>query len=426
VKFSRKTILLSNILINPKNPRFDPVSNQTKAIEQMLDEKEPEIKKLAEDILEKGLNPSKNLIVLEKNNKFLTLEGNRRIISLKLLQNPRLSKDQDLRKFFYQLKDNYSNSVQENVNCVVFENEEDARHWISLEHTGKNQGVGVDSWDSEQKHRFSQNASKAIQIFDFADEHNLDRQKVKTTNLERVLTPYGCTALGISFSDEVLQFDKTKTKVKENFEKVFEEMSKPNFKVGDIYNKEIIEQWLDETLDIDETKKSTPKNQIDSSKTTATKTKKTKKSTLRKHLIPNDYNLEITPSKIRNIFVELKDDLILEGSKATPNAVGVLFRVFLEISINHYLDKKHISYAFNTKLKEKIHKVTSHMVNSKIAMESDVKYMRNTSNRNNSNILSVENFHEYVHSKHIRPVPGDLKAYWDNTEEFFKILWENV
>lgn len=425
-KFSRKLIPLSDILINPENPRFEPVSNQTQAIQKMLTEKEIEIKNLAEDIMEKGLNPSKNLIMLQKNDKFLTMEGNRRIVCLKLLNNPSLSENKELREFFHKLKDDYSGKVQDSVQCVVFEKEEDARHWILLEHTGKNQGVGVDSWDREQQHRFSGNASKAVQIFDFADSSNIDRQNVDTSNLERILTPYGCSAMGISFSDGILQFDKPKVKVKENIETIFEKMSKPSFKVREIYNKEIIEQWIDDTLGIDENTKPTPKNQSSTSKEAPKKAKKTTKSTRRIHLIPNDCNLEITPTKIRNIFVELKDDLILDGSKATPNAVGVLFRVFLEVSINHYLDKKQIPYAFNTKLKEKIDKVTAHMVNSNVATPADVKYMRNTTKSNSSNILTVDSFHDYVHSNNIRPVPGDLKAYWENSQPFFEILWANV
>ena len=66
------------------------------------------------------------------------------------------------------------------------------------------------------------------------------------------------------------------------------------------------------------------------------------------------------------------------------------------------------------------------MVTNNIATKIDVRYIRNTANKSSSNILSVENFHEYVHSKNIRPVPGDLKAYWDNSQEFFEILWSNV
>lgn len=427
-KFTRKSIPLIDILINPKNPRFEPVTNQIDAIQLMLTEKESEIKKLSEDIAEKGLNPSKNMIMFQKNGKFFTLEGNRRIVSLKLLHNPNLAKNQELREFFHRLKDNSSENIQDNVNCVVFENEEDARHWILLEHTGKNQGIGIDSWDREQQHRFSENASKAVQIFDFADNNNIARQDVKTSNLERILTPYGCGSIGISFPDGILQYDKSKKQVQENIETIFNKMSKPSFKVKEIYNKEIIEQWIDETLGVDEDNKSTmAKKQSNTSKTTPKKTsKKATKSTIRKYLIPKDCDLEITPSKIRNIFVELKDDLILDGQKATPNAVGVLFRVFLEVSIDYYLKKKEIPVSYNTKLKEKIAKVTAHMVTNEIATKNQVKYVRNTTNNTSSNILSVDSFHDYVHSDHIRPVPGDLKAYWDNSQEFFEILWENV
>ncbi len=425
-KYSKKLILLSDILINPKNPRFEPVLNQKQALQLMIIEKESEIKKLGKDIIEKGMNPSKNLIVIQKNNKYLTLEGNRRIISLKLLNNPGLTDNKEMREFFSNLKNEHISNIPSSVNCVIFEKEEDARHWISLEHTGKNQGIGVDSWDREQQHRFSGNASKAVQIFDFTDDNHIDRQNVDTSNMERILTPHTCSVIGISFLDGRLQFDKSKTKVQKNIETVFEKMSKRSFKVRDIYNKEIIEKWIDETLGTNEdTHPTTRKNPSSGAKTTSEKTKN-KKSTKRKHLIPENCNLEIEPTKINDIFVELKYDLILDGKKSTPNAVGVLFRVFLETSIDYYLEKKKIPYAYTTKLSTKIYSVSTHMVINKIATSKDVKYVRNTAQRASSNILSVENFHEYVHSKNIRPVPGDLKAYWDNCQEFFEILWKNM
>ncbi len=423
MKFLRKTILLSDILINPKNPRFDPVSNQTECIQLMITEKESELKKLANDILEKGINPSKNLIMIQKQSKFLTLEGNRRIVSLKLLNNPTLSKNNQVREFFSKLKDEFTDDIPASVYCVVFKKEEDARHWILLEHTGKNRGIGIDPWDSEQQQRFSENLSRSVQIFDFADNNSIDRHKIKITNLERILGTYGCNAIGISFTDGVIQYNKPKTKVKENVENIFKKMSENKFKVGDIYTRELIEEWIDNTLDIDDNSEKTKEKQTSTSKKY---TKKTRKLTKRKKLIPIDCNLEIKLSKINDIFVELKENLILDGRKGTPNAIGVLFRVFLETSINYYLKKKNIEYSFNIKLKEKIALVSRHMIINNIATDEEVKYVRNTSQKSSSNILSVDNFHEYIHSGNIRPVPGDLKAYWDNSQEFFEILWKNV
>ena len=145
--------------------------------------------------------------------------------------------------------------------------------------------MGVDSWDREQQQRFSGNPSKAIQIFDFADSNNIDRQNVDISNLERILTPYGCGVIGISFSDDVLSFDKSKIKVQENIDTVFEKMSKSSFRVKEIYNKEIIKQWFDDIFGIDENVNSTSKNASSPLKEQSKKsTKKTTKSTKRKYL----------------------------------------------------------------------------------------------------------------------------------------------
>jgi hypothetical protein len=37
--------------------------------------------------------------------------------------------------------------------------------------------------------------------------------------------------------------------------------------------------------------------------------------------------------------------------------------------------------------------------------------------------LSIENFHEYVHSSTTQPSPVDLKTKWDNLQWFFETLW---
>ena len=52
--------------------------------------------------------------------KFLTLEGNRRIISLKLLNDPTKTNNSDLREFFSKLKDENSN-IPNSVACIVFD-----------------------------------------------------------------------------------------------------------------------------------------------------------------------------------------------------------------------------------------------------------------------------------------------------------------
>ncbi|EKD29012.1 MAG: hypothetical protein ACD_79C00118G0001 [uncultured bacterium] len=154
------------------------------------------------------------------------------------------------------------------------------------------------------------------------------------------------------------------------------------------------------------------------------------KSTIRRYLIPNTCRLFIGENKINNIYNELKNDLLLDDSKkAVPNAVGVLFRVFLETSVDHFADKKDISLLYlggnSMKLKDKITKVASFMESNGIATKKQLKNMRSVANHKSS-ILAIESFHMYVHSYKHQPASNDLKTKWDNLEEFFIILWNSL
>ncbi len=146
------------------------------------------------------------------------------------------------------------------------------------------------------------------------------------------------------------------------------------------------------------------------------------KSTNRKRLIPDGLALVIKQAKINNIFRELRDDLVLDGRKATPNAVAVLFRVFLESSLHHYLDRNGIPSAKTTTITQMIAKVTQHMKENGIANENQLKAIRITSSKT-SDILHVDRLHEYVHDERIMPDSDGLKSRWDNLQEFFEILW---
>ena len=87
-------IKVANLLLNPTNYRFSPQTNQREAIEVMLKDQGEKLYKLAEDIVENGLNPSEDLMVtpIEDGNAtqklYKVLEGNRRITALKLLSIP--------------------------------------------------------------------------------------------------------------------------------------------------------------------------------------------------------------------------------------------------------------------------------------------------------------------------------------------------
>ena len=418
---------LKEILLNTSNPRFDPVNGQVEAINKMLDVQKTEIKNLAKDIAKNGLNPS-NIIIVYKysNNKFITLEGNRRVVCLLLLSDPTKTSNRKMESFFSSLKKNYPN-IQTTVPCLVAKNKDDMFHWIKLIHTGKNQGVGVSQWKPEQKTRFLQSQPttarfhKAFQIFNYAGKKSIKKDDVDLSNLDRLIaTPQVRKVLGISFSEGKLIIDNELT-FDANIKKVFQQMSKESFTVRDIDKRETRVKWIHDIVDsAGKSSKSFPAS------TPTKKTPTSQKSTSRNRLIPLECNLNIEQPKIRNVFLELKDDLYLDNTtRSTPNAVGVLFRVFLEISIDYYLQNV---VKIDTKglwLPTKIKKVASYMMSNGIASKSQLSVIRRTGGKQ-TDVLHILRFHELVHSTTISPESLDLKQKWDNLQEFMVILWNDA
>ena len=145
------------------------------------------------------------------------------------------------------------------------------------------------------------------------------------------------------------------------------------------------------------------------------------RSTDRNVLIPKDCVLRINEKKINNIYFELKN---VQLDTAT-NAVAVLFRVFLETSIDYYASKNGTSFSSNTKLTAKITHVANILEKKKLADTKQLANIRKVSAKGNS-ILSIQNFNEYVHSFTVQPVPVDLIYKWDNLQEFFEILFRDL
>ena len=412
-----QSIPISDLNVSSFNPRFDPVQDQDQAIQLMLNQESEGIKKLAEDIVKHGINPTKSLAVCSENGKFIALEGNRRVVALKLLNNPSIAQDEKLRNFFAGL--NEKHRVTRKIMCVVFKDRDAAKHWIELEHTGRNEGAGVDPWDPIQKDRFLGIPSKRVQILDYVGDE-IDSSKVDKSSLDRLIsTPLVRKTIGISFQKNKLKEIRPRTEIIKNLTRTFSAMSDKEFTVSKIYTSELRKKWIKQTLE------SEPQN----NETTTNPQQRTKtlpKSTSRSHLIPDDCELIIKNTRINDIFRELRDDLPLGDKNPTPNAAGALFRVFLETSLDQYITTMNVSCSEEPTLKKKIELVADHMNDNKFATPKQLKAIRRTSSAKRTDVLHIQTFHEYIHSSTMRPETADLKNKWDNLQKFFEILWDTV
>lgn len=453
-KFIKNNISIKNLSLWDENARFpDKYFNKTEKelIEYFLSKKDFKLAELAEEVVsEFDLPQLEKLVIYELNGKNIVLEGNRRLAVYKLLDDPDLTSDTKLKNKLNGLKSRIKINDDFKLECLITKDKDQGLRYIDRKHLRGNNEV---SWgDNERAHHNARrgNASqkellkvaitKRIKDLDFPEE--LKEQVLGpgfiTTFWRLIEQKPAWSAFGFSLDDN----GELQTKDKDFDEKlkviIFDVLQKGKFnnKLFSRLNTKEIESYLgqiskdDYKRIADEITKQT-KTDLFGKKSTSIPTnngtnRSVPKSSLRSYLIPKTCVLVINETKINNVYCELKNNLLLNDSKnSVPNAAGVLFRVFLEISMDYFWEKNGKTFKDDTKLAGKITIVADYMEKNKIADSKQLKNIRTVATDKN-NLLAIENFHSYVHSYKLQPSPNDLKIKWDNLQEFFEILWGDL
>ncbi len=473
---SRIFLSIDEISLDFRNPRLEESQNQKEALSSMLKNQKDKIYTLAVDILEKGLNPSENIIIKKENELYIVLEGNRRITSLKLLKNPELLSDidEDLYKKFTKLHEEFIRKPIDKIECVNIKNEDEALYWINLKHTGENKGKGTVPWTTTQQQlfqvRYQKKTSREINILNFIEKYGVFNGSYKNklgniplTSLKRLLSdPKVRKTIGIEFrGDNNTLFPINGRKLEEAI-KFLEEISKDfiskKIKVTDIYTKEDRALYISKVKDkIQEKQENVDLNSITKETTTTlssnpvTEKKKIvlnednntsnsldqknllfKKSEnknfksypttkIRKYLIPTTFRLRINSQRINNIFKELK----IIDIETYPNSVAILFRVFLELSLDKIIERKKLLSSNNMKLVHKLEAVKNYMKKNKIMNKEELKII-NIVISTKDHLFSIATLNSYVHNEKHSPTSNDLKTHWDNFEVFIEKIWYEI
>jgi hypothetical protein len=448
--YKHKKIKATQLLLNTENPRYEMVGNQRDAITTMVEEQKEKLIRLAEDFVTAGMNPADPVIVVEHEslrNKYVVLEGNRRVTTLKLLDNPELipEKNKSILNRFKKLNTNYKQNPFDGIDCIVFDDEKEAYRWIRLKHTGENEGIGTVSWDAQQKSRFDEKIegrlSYAVQIIDFMHRQQVESslkdnlKNVPSSSLQRLVTdPDFRKVVGIDVLDGKVITKYDPSELIKPLKKVMTDLLNPEFTVKEIYYK-------DDRLNYLETFKQTdlpdPKKELDGAwaltspnppiaKSTSGTSNSSKKSasvsTTRNTIIPKSQMMAISQLRINKLYRELKDlDL-----RDFVNAAAITFRVFIELSVDSFIDIKKIAGITNkTELYNKIRVVADNLEQNGHCTKAELKGIR-TATTDPHNIMSVNTFNAYVHNKHFSPDANNLKLTWDNISPFIIKIWELI
>ena len=143
-------------------------------------------------------------------------------------------------------------------------------------------------------------------------------------------------------------------------------------------------------------------------------------SNTRNNLIPPSTSLEIPKVRIKDIMVELQKLRL----NVTPNAIAVLFRTFLELSVDAYIESHNIrEVTVNHFLKKKIEAVAAFLQENNIMTKDELFPLRRAVTTD-TDLNSVRTFHSFVHNQSHSPSRADLCGMWNSFEPFFKKIWE--
>lgn len=451
-----KQISIGSLGLDVDNPRLPGKQlGQIEAMRAMLKAEGPKTLALAEHIASNGLSPAERLIVTEVKERpgtYVVLEGNRRITALKILETPAAADGavspgqlDRLKKWGAQFKEK---KFGDKIDCAVFSSRDEADPWVDMRHLGEQDGVGIVKWGSiEQARREKQRTgtyAPELQVLDFVEQFgDLDEgtraelHDIPITNIDRLLADKASRrTLGVDIdSSGNLTSTYPNEEVAKGLSRIVRELADGTLKVKKIYDAKAMRDYLSGfgKADLPDPAKAGGASRAllggvsagGPSRGSGAGPKKGKKSAgPRSKLIPTTCALEVTNAKIANVERELRR-LSLEDY---PNAVGVLFRVFVELSTDEILEreKKNLKTKIDerSKLRIKLETAAGHLESQGTLSTSAAKGVKKAANNKSLLCSSLETMHQYVHGRHVNPSPTDLRAGWDDLQPYLEAIWK--
>jgi len=442
---------IEDLILDHDNPRITHAAGQQEAFQKIAQDQKTKLVKLAESIVEHGLNPMDRLLVLRLNQKparFISLEGNRRVAVLKMLANPAVMSGLDvpsaMKVAFERLSKKFKKSRVEPLACFEVPTRDESRYWLNLRHNIGHDGAGIEDWGTMARRRSEGEQPVVLQALDLVT----DRAGLTTTERASITDKFPASTLERLLENRQVRRElgldvkagKLVTKLPAD------EVARPLKKIVlDLASKETRVNRLMKTADMlnylktdlgrahlpDFSKvRSTERNldDIPVAEFTRVRSKGGRRKadpSDRKEVVPRGCKLDVTQNRIADICKELRT-IKLENA---PNAIAVLLRVFIELSVDYCLQKNGVTlsivhpggHAKFKSLDKKLAEAVDILVKNGDSRADFAAITQSMSNK--SSPMHPDLFHRYVHDRIQTPTPRELKAAWDHAQPLFEKIW---
>jgi len=466
--WKRSDITVTNVMLDPENSRIviadDTISQNELIYELVMYEK---VYHLAKSIAEDGYFPTELLLAIKKNNKYVILEGNRRITAMKLLLNPESSPDL-FKARFRVLSQRVNKSIIKKVRAVIAPNRESAAKLLESRHSAPQ----IEGWSPLAKGKFYYgqlvhgisikevsaqyniseprmrrylrlytiyNYAHTLDLDETTRESVIDPRKFSSTNLERFLNFKDVRdSFGIEFEDGDIVGHIDENEFRKGLKSIVTDIATGKIQSRDINNKDDALKVLNKLkykpdLSKVDSFRVTPKSALEgiSHKTEKVLRPKVKKARVRKSksLVPSNFKCEVNNIRISNIFKELKE----LSAKKYPNAVSILLRALLEMGLTYHLEKTGYMSTLIRDLSQKnrlgpkkqpsLRQMLIYVTdNNGIISSSNLKRALKKFLSQKDSIFSLETLNEFVHNEQWLPTEDMLRVNWNQLEAFFEII----
>ena len=356
-----KNLRIDQLKLDLLNPRIGKASDQREAMQQIIVDQDYKLANLVENIVDNNsLNPMDRLLVMkDEDGKYVVLEGNRCTLALKLLANPAALTGLDVRPALQKRMEaaaaRFDKGAIEPIACFEVISRADSSTWIEQRHRSEDEGRGIVGWSAEAIARFT-GRDPALQALDFVRQHAELTEEEKAvlsskfpiTTLDRLLsTPAVREKIGFEIREDKLFTALPADEAIKPLKRIVLDLAQKTINVTGL--KKVDQQIkyvsslapedmpdFSKREDITRAVEGITQSQFTQTPAPEPRAKPARAQRLpeRLVLVPRACRLNVTNNNTLEIYRELSGLKL----KQFPNAIAVLLRVFMENSVDHYIE----------------------------------------------------------------------------------------
>ncbi len=467
-QWKRKSANVSSLLLDPENPRIPPTDedlSQDELLAELI--AHDRVYELAKNIATNGYYTDELLITAPRDGKLVVVEGNRRLAALKVLLSPDAAPERAQRKF-WALSAKVPKSMIKTIPVTVAPSRDAALPRIAAKHTLPL----VEQWKPAQQARFYRALlEQGKPVAEVCEDYGLTPGKVEDflrldilyqmacsldlcsnvqrevenprkfpiTSLERLMESQpGREFLSVEVDPKHgFKGRVSATEFKKGFAKVVTDVATGEVTSRDLNNTESIKGYLRGIKDHKPNKskkgsfkaKDIIKKPEKPATTIPARQKKAKTRRASTRLIPSDLKCGVGNPRIHDVFNELRRLKVTDF----PNAVAIMLRLLLELSVSHYIQRVGMNpnllkkYSTRQKRGADWHPSLRQQLNFMLAeMQLPLAPLERKAllpfTQEKQVFLTLDSLDWFAHNKNVQPTERELRSIWGKIEPLMRIV----